>query len=152
MSFLEEFFFFKLTFYFITLLEITTTTTTTNSQCGFRFRGVWGDPAVGNLTSISISTHKDVDSIRPTKTVLRKGLKRKRLQIPLTDVREKGRGKRGESFEIGSRDIPQQTRGAWCRDVPGKHNLQTSKPKTLTTPHRLSYCPPTEPVPYNQGP
>ena len=38
-----------------------------NSQCGSRFRGVWGDPAVGNLTPTGISTHREVDSLRPTK-------------------------------------------------------------------------------------
>jgi len=38
-----------------------------NSQCGFHFRGVWGDPAVGNLTPTSISAHREVDSLRPTK-------------------------------------------------------------------------------------
>jgi len=41
-----------------------------NFQCGSRFRVVWGDPAVGNLTSTSISTRREVDSKRPTKRVL----------------------------------------------------------------------------------
>ena len=38
-----------------------------NSQCRSRFCGVWGDPAVGNLTPTGISTHREVDSLRPTK-------------------------------------------------------------------------------------
>jgi len=38
-----------------------------NSQCGSRFRGVWGDPTVGNLTPTGITTHREVDSLRPTK-------------------------------------------------------------------------------------
>ena len=45
-----------------------------NSQCGSRFRGIWGDPAVGNLTPTGISTNREVDSLRPTKTVFEKGL------------------------------------------------------------------------------
>ena len=57
----------------------TTTTTTTNSQCGSRFRGVWGDPAVGNLTSTGIPTHREVDSKRPTKQFCEKGLKGKTI-------------------------------------------------------------------------
>lgn len=28
---------------------------TTTSQCGSRFRGVWGDPAIGNITSTGIT-------------------------------------------------------------------------------------------------
>ena len=38
-----------------------------NSQCGSRFRGVWGDPDVGNLTSTSISTDTKTDFKRLTK-------------------------------------------------------------------------------------
>ena len=40
------------------------------SHCGSHFRGVREDPAVGNLTSIDIPTHTDVDSKKPTKKVL----------------------------------------------------------------------------------
>ena len=43
-----------------------------NSQCVFRFRGVWGDPAIGNLTCTGIPTCRETDSKRPTKRVLRK--------------------------------------------------------------------------------
>ena len=43
-----------------------------NSQCESRFRGVWGDPTVGNLAPTGISTHREVDSLRPTKTVFLK--------------------------------------------------------------------------------
>jgi len=43
-----------------------------NSQCGSCFRGVWGDPAVGNLTPTGISTHREVDSLKPTKPFLKK--------------------------------------------------------------------------------
>jgi len=46
------------------------------SQCGSRFRGVWGDPAVGNLTSTFIPIHREVDSKRPTKRFCEKVLKR----------------------------------------------------------------------------
>ena len=51
-----------------------------NSQCGSRFRGVWGDPAVGNLTSTDIRTHRETDSKRPTKTILWKSFIKKWLQ------------------------------------------------------------------------
>ena len=43
---------------------------TTTSQCGSCFRGVWEDPAIGNLTSTGIPTHTEVDFKRPTKKVL----------------------------------------------------------------------------------
>jgi len=62
--------------YFIWKLQCTVFTSkrtkdnNNNSQCGSRFRGVWGDPAVGNHTSIGITTYREVDSLRPTKTVL----------------------------------------------------------------------------------
>ena len=42
-----------------------------NSQCGSSLREVWGDPVVGNLTPTGISTHKEVDSLRPTKKNLK---------------------------------------------------------------------------------
>ena len=42
------------------------------SQCGSRFRGVWGDPVVGNLTPTGIPTGRKVVSKRPTKRNLRK--------------------------------------------------------------------------------
>jgi len=32
-----------------------------------RFRGVWGDPKVGSLTLVSITTHKEADSKDPKK-------------------------------------------------------------------------------------
>jgi len=41
-----------------------------NSQCRSRFRGVWRDPAAGNLTPTGISTHREVDTLRPTKQFL----------------------------------------------------------------------------------
>ena len=41
--------------------------TTISSQCGSRFRGVWEDLTVSNLTSTGISTHREADSKRPTK-------------------------------------------------------------------------------------
>ena len=49
------------------------------SQCGSRFCGVWGDPAVGNLTYTGIRTYREVDSKRPTKRFCAKVLKRKAL-------------------------------------------------------------------------
>ena len=61
---------------------------------------------------------------------MRKRFEEKTIAKPLIDVRERRREKRFRiSEKIGSGDIPQQTRGAWCRDIPGKHDLQTSKPK-----------------------
>jgi len=60
------------------------TTTTTTSQCGSRFRGIWGDPAVGNLTSTGIPTRREADSKRPTKKDFEKILYRgKLLRKPL---------------------------------------------------------------------
>jgi len=32
-----------------------------------RLRGVWGDPKVGSLTLVSITTHKEADSKDPQK-------------------------------------------------------------------------------------
>jgi len=43
---------------------------TTISQCGSRFRGAWGDPDVGSLTSTSISVRREADSMRLTETIL----------------------------------------------------------------------------------
>jgi len=37
-----------------------------------RLRGVWGDPKVGNLILVSITTHKEADSNDPQKKFLRK--------------------------------------------------------------------------------
>ena len=37
------------------------------SQCGSRFRGIWGDLAVGNLTSTGIPIRREADFKRPTK-------------------------------------------------------------------------------------
>jgi len=48
----------------------------TTSYCGSRFRGVWGDSVVGDLTPTSISTYRKAVSKRPTKkdfeTILKK--------------------------------------------------------------------------------
>jgi len=37
-------------------------TNNNNSQCGSRFRQVWGDSAVGNFTPTGIPTYREVDS------------------------------------------------------------------------------------------
>jgi len=47
-----------------------------NNNCGSHFRWVWGDPAVGNLTPTGISTHREIDSLRPTKLFLKRFIKR----------------------------------------------------------------------------
>ena len=51
----------------------------TTSQCGSRFRGVWGDLTVVNLTSTDIPTRREVDSNRPKKRFCEKVLERKAL-------------------------------------------------------------------------
>ena len=50
-----------------------------NNNCGSHFRWVWGDPAVGNVTSTGIPIHIEVDFKRPTKRFCEKVLKRKAL-------------------------------------------------------------------------
>ena len=39
----------------------------TTSQCGSRFRGIWGDLDVGKLTTTGIPARNEADSNRPTK-------------------------------------------------------------------------------------
>ena len=75
------------------LISLKQQQTTTNSQSGSRFRGVWGDPAVGNLTSTGIPTHREVDSIRPTKIFLRKRVGGETIAKPFSEVRERGEEK-----------------------------------------------------------
>jgi len=47
------------------------------SQCGSRFRMVWGDPAVGSLTPTDMPTRRDADSQRPIKKDFENILKKK---------------------------------------------------------------------------
>jgi len=117
-----------------------TTTITTNSQCGSRFRRVWGNPVVGNLISTGIPTHREVDSIRPTKPFCEKKVYSKNDCKAIYRVKERGR-ERGSGYKIKrERRHTSTNQGRLVPSHPRKARPVDKHIKTLPAPHRLSYC------------
>ena len=119
----------------------------TTSQCGSRFRGVWGDPAVGNLTSIGIPTHREVDSKRPTKRFCEKRFKEesvceafkegtsvpKRLKLKLKEAKRKLKER---TSTIHVRQLPSlPEKSTTC--IRARHTSTSTKPLQLTTTDTL---------------
>ena len=97
------------------------------SQCGSHFCGVWRDPVIGNLPSIGIPTHREVDSKRPTKAVLWKGFKGIAISNHLP--RKKGqRINKHRSNQSGVGNIPRRSRIRRCLYLPEKLYLHTRTP------------------------